>query len=151
MRWASHRWARRSLAGVLVATAVVQAIWLVRAAESIRTAEPKGEVKDAIAYVAGHAGLRFRLSDRVRKLALEQQLVLPPNVTDDHDAERFVLFGQADGPGPWHWRTNDPWLAEAVFGPREVSIFWYATWTGRDRVLIMTRDKARGTGVPIAK
>jgi hypothetical protein len=37
-----------------------------------------------------------------------------------------------------------------MFGPKEVNIIWYAGWQGHDRVVVMTRQKARGTGVKLA-
>jgi hypothetical protein len=147
-RWIAPRWGRLALAGVLAAAGLVQAIWLVHAAETIRTAEPNRDVREALAYVAAHTATHYRLSDRVKKLAAAQHLALPGNATESRDAEQVVFFVESDGPAPPRWHTNDPWQFEAVFGPREVSMDWYSSWTGSDRVAVMTTEKARATGVP---
>jgi hypothetical protein len=144
------RWGRRALGGVLVVAMAANAAWLIRAGESIRRLDANGEVRDAIAYVARHGGTRFRLSPRVRALAAEQQLTLPPNVTEGGDPQVVVFFPKAEGPDPRQFKTNDPWLTEAVFGPGEVDFNWYSTWGGRDRVVAMTIAKAKGTGVLLA-
>jgi hypothetical protein len=139
------------LAPVLGAAAVLNAVWLVRAGESIRTADSKKDVREAIAWVGKHGNTRFRVSDQVRALALSQGLKLPANVTDGRDAGAVVFFGRAEGPPGERWTTNDPWLTRAVFGPREVNFNWYSTWGGRDRVVVMTSKKAREAGVAIAQ
>jgi hypothetical protein len=145
------RWARWTLAGGLAAVAAAQAAWLIGAAETIRHVDPKAYVREAVAYVSKHAEQRFRLSEQVRKLAVEQRLPLPPNATDDWRADRVVFFAKAEGPNPFRWEVNDPWLAEAVFGPKEVNFYWYSTWAGHDRVVVMTTERAKHTEVPFVR
>jgi hypothetical protein len=87
----------------------------------------------------------------VRALAGQRGLTLPGNVVEGGDADEVVFFARADGPPPRQWKTNDPWLTRAVFGPREVNFNWYSTWVGRDRVVVMTRAKAASTGVSLAR
>ncbi|HEY2900621.1 MAG TPA: glycosyltransferase family 39 protein [Polyangia bacterium] len=142
---------RAALAGILAIVAVVQAAWLIGAGESIRHFDSKVDVKDAVAYVADHPETRYRLSDRVRSMAAQQGVTLPANATDRADEQAVVFFARADGPGPRHWKTNDRWLTKAVFGPREINFNWYASWENRDRVLVMTVEKARATGVALAQ
>jgi hypothetical protein len=142
---------RRLLAVALGAVHLTQAVWLVRAGESIRRTSPKRSVREALAYVAARPDTRFRVSGKVAALASELGLALPPNARRDGRAEHVVFFGASEGPGPWSWKTNDPWLTEAVFGPREVNVNWYASWSGHDHVLVMTWRKAAGTGVPLTR
>jgi hypothetical protein len=138
------------LAPVLGAVAVLHAVWLVRAGESIRTATAQTEVRDAIAWIAGHGRTRVRISERVRTLAKEQGLALPANVTTGPTVDAVAFFVEAEGPGV-RWRTNDPWLTRAVFGPREVNLNWYSTWWGgRDHIVVMTDAKAKASGVALA-
>jgi hypothetical protein len=143
------RVARPALAAALGVGAVAQVLWLVRAAESIRHPDPGADVGRAVAWAAAHPGSHFRLSPKVRELAVAQKLALPPNVTDARDAGELMFFARAEGPEPTRWKSNDPWQAEAVFGPGDVDFAWYATSPGNDRVLVMSAAKAEATGVPL--
>jgi Dolichyl-phosphate-mannose-protein mannosyltransferase len=144
-------WARGALAAALAATAVVQGLWLIRAGESIRHIDNAAYVRDAFAYVTGHPATQFRVSDSVRAIAAGQHLTLPPNVTAAPNGQAVVMFGRADNGPLDRCLLNDPWLTEAVFGPREVNYDWYATWAGHDRIVIMTLEKARLSLVPLAR
>jgi hypothetical protein len=146
-----HWWARWCLTGLLLVVGGANAIWLVRAGESIRNANPKSDVRQAVTYVANHPKTRFRLSPRVKALAAEQHLAIPVNATDAANPGAVVFFARSEGPDPFHWNTNDPWLTLATFGPHEINLNWYAGWIGYDRVVAMTIEKARATGVVLAK
>ncbi len=146
-----RRWAQATVGAALVGAMVVQALFLVRAAESIRHFDPKVYVTSAIVYVTKHPRTRFRLSPKVLSLAGEQSLKIPKNVTQGPEAQEVVLFAEAEGPDSWNWRTNDPWLTRAVFGPLEMNFDWYSGWMGKDRVVVMTKAKALSTGVTLAK
>lgn len=146
-----YRWGRWSLAGALATAAAAHGLWLVRAGESIRHQDAKAHVRHALTYVADHRDTRFKLSSKVSALAAEQGLQLPANVTAGGDAQAVVFFAKDEGPGEMHWKSNDPWLTQAVFGPREVNFNWYSTWVGNDRVVAMTVAKAKATGVPLVR
>jgi len=141
---------RKLGAGALATVGVLHAAWLVRAGESIRHVDPKAYVRQALAYAAKHGDQRFRISAQVRRLAQEAKLKLPPNVTAAPKVDAVVFFGKDEGPGPWNWRSNDPFQALAVFGPLEMNFDWYTSWMGHDRVVVMTLAKARATKVPSA-
>jgi hypothetical protein len=145
------RWARWTFAALLATTGVIQAVWLIRAGESIRHIDPTADVRHALDYVARHPNTRFRLSDRVRAFALGHELALPSNVVTAPDGQQVVMFGKADMFDSERYRTNDPWLTIAQFGPREVNFDWYSVWGGHDRVLIMTIEKARDSALPFAR
>ena len=152
---------RRPILGLgallLAAIGIAHAGWLVVGGESIRRASPESEVKDAFAYVASHASTTFRLSPGVVALGQKLGLTLPPNAQDPSagkpsaNVDAFVLFARAEGPSPFTIPSNDPFLTLAVFGPREVNFNWYASWTGADRVIVMSRAKARRAGVALAQ
>jgi hypothetical protein len=151
-RLIAHRWVRRALAGGLAIGMAAQAIWLVRAAESIRHVDPQLEAEQAFEYVARHPKDRFRVSREVLLFTARAGLIVPPNVVPSRaDAGHVVFFAQKEGPNPWVWKVNDPWLTEAVFGPREVDFNWYSSWGGHDRVVVMDLPKARSFGVELAK
>jgi hypothetical protein len=145
------RGAHAAFLAALGVAAVAQASYLVGAANSIARPDVNADARAAVRYVAGHPRRTYRLSPRVRALAAAQQITLPANITDGAAADAVVFFAIADGPGARRWTTNDPWLTEATFGPREVNFNWYSSWDGRDRIAVMTVDKARAAGVALAR
>ncbi|MDP9001699.1 MAG: glycosyltransferase family 39 protein [Myxococcota bacterium] len=147
----SWRWARWSVGAALAGVLSAEAVWLLRAAESIRHVDPAAEVRQAVAYVGRHARTRFRLSSRVRSTAAQEKLILPANVIDERGADEVVFVAPTEGPDYWHWRTNDPWLTKEVFGPREVDFNWYSTWEGHERIVVMSTDKAKKMGIELAE
>jgi hypothetical protein len=150
-RWLPRRELRWALSAGLLGVFAVQAAWEIAAGESIRSFNPDRYVSEALEYVRARADTQFRVSNRVRAIARAQHLDLPPNVVSGRAGTEAVFFGIADGPGSWYFQTNDPWLTKAVFGPREVNFNWYAGWTGNDRLVVMTLEKARATGVSLAR
>jgi hypothetical protein len=147
----NNRWVRWAGISALGAVALAQAVFLIRAAESIRHIDPAAYVREAIAYVAAHPAEQFRVSNKVRVLARTQHLPMPANVTEAPGGQAVVMFGRADMGPPGLYKENDPWLTDAVFGPREVNFNWYAVWGGNDRVVVMPIEKARAGAVPLAK
>jgi hypothetical protein len=80
------------------------------------------------------------------ELVKQYKLTTPANAqAEAAGAQQIVFFPRADAPDTFVWRTNDPWFTKAVFGSREVNFNWYATWMARDRIVIMTMDKAKTT------
>ncbi len=148
LRWSI---AKKALYVVLVALALLQATWLVRAGESIRRVNPNAYVRRALAYVARHAETRFHLSPQVVNIATSRRMTIPPNVGTTKESSEIVFFARAEGPGPWEWKSNDPFQTKAVFGPHEVNFSWYTSWAGTDRVVVMTIEKARATLAPVAR
>jgi hypothetical protein len=145
------RYPRWPLAGALGALGLLQAGRLITAAESIRNANPRADAREALSYVREHPDTRFRVSSGVRAAAaLKQEAKLPKNVTRG-PADSVVFLRRTEGPGPWDWKTNDPWLFERVFGPREVNVNWYSSWGGYDHVVVMSFEKAKATGAPITR
>jgi hypothetical protein len=140
-----------ALVTALAALGFAQAVFLVRAAESIRHYDPDSYVREAIAYVEAHPKKQFRVSERVRSSAARSKLAMPPNVTRAPDGQAVVMFGRADMGSPWAYKENSPWLTDAVFGPLEVNFNWYAVWGGMDRVVVMPIETARLGEVPLAQ
>jgi len=151
--WIRNIQVRRVLAGALGAAMLAQAVWLIWAAEGIRHVSMNVQAKQAVEYVARHPKERYRLTPRIRSLAVEAGAVIPPNVVADNKmpAGHVVFFARGEGPVPYVWKVNDRWLTEAIFGPKEVDFNWYSTWSGHDRIVVMDINKARSFGVDIAK
>ncbi len=145
-------WIRATVAVLLVGAAAANAVWMTSAAETIRHIDQNADTQAAIAYIAKHPKITFRISDQVGRLALEQRLRLPANITTTATAPgAVVFFAKAEGPDPYLIHTNDPWLTMATFGPRELNFNWYSGWWGHDRILVMTLEKAKESGVALAK
>jgi hypothetical protein len=139
-------WLRYGTAALFGMLGVAHATFLVRAAASIRHPDTKRDVRQAIEHVRHHPDQTFSLSRRVLALAAAQRLELPKNVAPRERAERVVFFARTEGPSPFAWHTNDPWLADAVFGPLEMNFFWYSSWSGADRVVVMKTARVKSMG-----
>lgn len=142
-------WPERAFLGLVAAVFVVNGVWLVRAAESIREPDARGYVRDALAYAASHPALSFKLSSRVASAAREQSLPLSANAGGGPSWDEVLYFANADEPKYKSLITNDPWLAVATFGPQEVNFNWYPTWIGHDRLVLLTRAKAEASGLEL--
>jgi dolichyl-phosphate-mannose-protein mannosyltransferase len=142
-------WARRAGAVALATGGLAQALFLIQAGESIRHVDPAAQARAALEYVRTHPDTTFHVSARVRSFAARLHVALPPNARQDGD--ELVFFAEAEGPSPFVIRSNDPFLTRAVFGPREVNFNWYSSWTGHDRVVVMTEAKARASKVALAE
>ncbi len=144
------RWPRWPFATALGAVGLVQAQFLILAAEGIRHPSPKADARAAIAYVQAHPERSFRVSEQVIRNAKTTRRDLPRNVTTKK-SDSVVFMNSAEGPGPWSWNTNDPFLFEEWFGPRDVNLRWYSSWWGYDHVVVMAFEKAKATSAPITR
>jgi len=146
------RWpvARLALVIAICCALGANAGWLIFAGESIRHRDDGAAALKAVSYVRDHPTIRFRVSPKVAALAAQRGLALPANATQAN-AEEVVFFAKEEGPASGSWLANDPWLTRAVFGPWEVNFNYYPPWQGYDRVVVMTMEKARHTGAPLAQ
>jgi hypothetical protein len=144
------RAARVTLAIVICGALIANAAWLILAGESIRHHDDRSAASDAVKYVRDHPRTRFRVSPRVTALAADRGVTLPSNSVQTN-ADEVVFFALSEGIPVERWIVNDPWLTRAVFGPREVNFNYYSTWSGSDRVVVMTIEKARAIGSQWAK
>jgi hypothetical protein len=128
---------------------VANARWLIVAGESIRHRDDGAAALQAVSYVRDHPTVRFRVSPKVAALAAQRGLALPANASQA-EADEVVFFVREEGPPPGRWAVNDPWLTRAVFGTWEVNINYYE-WGGYDRIVVMTLEKARAAGTPLAQ
>jgi Dolichyl-phosphate-mannose-protein mannosyltransferase len=145
------RFARRVLSGVMVGVAVLQSVWLVRAGESIRNYDLVSYTRQAMEYVTDHPKTQFRVSKNVRAIARAHHLKLPENVTSAPGGQSVVILGRGDMTDGSKQKVNDPWLTDAVFGPREVNYNWYSVWGGKDRVVVMPIETARASLIAVAR
>lgn len=146
LRWPAARCALVVAIGCALAA---NAGWLIVAGESIRHRDYGATALKAVSYVRDHPRTRFRVSPKVTALAAERGLALPANAAQA-EADEVVFFVREEGPPEARWAVNDPWLTRVVFGPREVNINYYV-WAGYDRIVVMTLEKARAAGTPLAQ
>lgn len=146
VRWPA---ARIALMVVIGGALAANAGWLIVASESIRHRDDGAAALQAVTYVRDHPSVRFRVSPKVTALAAQRGLALPANASQA-EADEMVFFVKEEGPPPGRWAVNDPWLTRAVFGSWEVNINYYE-WGGYDRIVVMTREKARAAGTPLAQ
>jgi hypothetical protein len=139
------QWARRGAIGGATALLAFNGAWLFIAAESIHGRSPSRSAREALTYVESHPAERFRVSSQVAALAGRP---LPANCGSA--GTHVVFFARGEGPPDVGWPVNDPFLTEAVFGPKEVDLNWYSTWAGDDHVVIMTLARARAARVSLA-
>jgi hypothetical protein len=144
--WLPRPWLRASVFAALSAIGVLNAAWLVQAAESIRHASLERDMEQAIQYLAQQPASRYRLSPRLAHYATKHQL--PRGQTAKDPVDHVAFLARAEGPDLFKWPANDPWQAERVFGPLEVNFDWYPSWGGADRVVVMSLAKAKEIGLP---
>jgi hypothetical protein len=142
-----RRWA---LAGLLVGVSLPDAVFVIAAGESIRHASPALAVRQAFEYAAARPDVRFRASEKVLASAKQHRVPIPRNVRAQGRADKVLFWGKDDVPDPWRHRTNDPNLYDAVFGPREVNLFWYSTWSGKDHVVTTSLANAQSLAIAVA-
>jgi len=142
-------WQRVPVFALLAGVAVLNAVWLVDAAESIRDASLGRDMRRAIEYLSRNHDARFKLSPRLARYALAHHM--PQGQSGKGRVDHVAFLARDEGPDPFTWPAHDPWQAERVFGPREVNIDWYPTWAGADRVVVMKTAKAERIGVPMLK
>lgn len=143
---------RPALAVGAAALLALNAVWLVRAGESIRYRGSDRYVAGLAAYVDARPARQFLVSPRVfEELArdgrtrpnLSRQL-LP--TTDAVVAHAFEAMRQMV-----EWPANVRGLTEATFGPQEVNFNYYPTWLGNDRILVMSLEGARKARVRLLR
>jgi 4-amino-4-deoxy-L-arabinose transferase-like glycosyltransferase len=137
-------------------TLAIDALWLVRAAESIAARSPERVVREAAAWVSANDRERIFLSPRVRsELGEVLDLAGPGPIQDEAAGATVVLLYPEEGFEDFRdWPANDRSLTLATLGPHEVDFNYYPTWgaekSGRwtnERILVVSAAKARRYGV----
>lgn len=150
MRSLRANWSTMVWAGLLGGALCINAFWLIASAESIVERHTNRFVRDAANYVRIHSDTKFILSPRVKR-QLSTVESSPANLTvDPAQADEFVLYAR-EGMLRWHdWPANYRGLTQAWFGPREVNFDMYPNWWGDDRIVVISRHRARQIGLHIA-
>jgi hypothetical protein len=137
----------RVLPVVLVVAGVVSVVDVGRAAATV--GDSRGPVVELAAWVDDHADEPVLASPAIIEAlaALRGQaspsLQPPPGPT----APRWVLAFPEELLPLARWGGADPFLAERVFGPREINWNLYPTWGGPPRAVLVDIGKARRLGL----
>lgn len=141
-----RRWLRGALAGVVAVGLAINAVWLYRAAWSIRDATPHDALIDFADYVSAQPPQSVFASTTVRQDMSKQGLDLTRLAKKIEDA-RELAFYPNDWATFWTRPVNLPRVSKTWFGPWEVNFDWYTTWVGFQRiVLVSAKDEAWPAG-----
>jgi hypothetical protein len=131
---------------VIIASLLVNAAWLLYAADTIIARHSDRFVRETAAYISTEKEKLFFLSLRVRLHLSKLGLMQFPNVVDDPTQAREVVFYATEALKSWSdWPTNRLRLIKTWFGPYEVNYDMYLAWTwrGDDRIIVMPLGDAK--------
>jgi len=143
-----HRPAGRTVVIAAVATILcANAVWLGRAAYSIRRATPDTALADLSNYVSKQPPQRIYASAPVlaglRRLGLDTSRF----ATSVAKAEDLAVY-----PDDWvdmeSRPCNIPGVLKTWFGPAEVNWTYYTSWMGFQHILLIPKSKAEALGHP---
>lgn len=133
------------MAGLLIAAFVINAGWLVMAAETItlRGTDQFGDpfFKDFVAFAEANPDIRIGVSNDVWfAMVADRAIDPPPNIL--HNEWENIDYGATYlKEVTWILPSNRPGLFAHVFGSLEVNLNYYSTWKGDKRVVMLEADK----------
>ena len=148
------RLAKAAFAFIVAALLIVNTADQIRASSSIvRRRDTASFVADFSLYAEEHPRRHFLVSQRLATELGRQGRwpganlrVAPPGRPGSYD-EYASFSSETVTPRHLEWRTNRPGTFVAVFGPREVNLDYYTGWIGDERVITLSPEMARETGV----
>jgi hypothetical protein len=140
-------WLSLAAAGLAGSACVASLIDLHQAASTIEDRKTDRAVRELAAFVDQHHDERFLTSPFVIRSLRDFDGLARPNLVPPpfEEADRLIAFPEDLLPIP-RWGGSDPFLAEFVFGPREINWNLYPTWPDPPRVVVMSLEKARRIG-----
>jgi hypothetical protein len=146
LRW---RALRIALVSAISAVALVNLLWLGKAAFTVRGRTRIDRVAQLSAYLDDHPRETFFLSDSVAT-DLAARLKTPrPNVTSVLPAATSAVFYASEvQKRDWKlWTANRFDYVRTWFGPYEVNFNYYPSWSGDDRIVVMSAQSALPLGL----
>lgn len=145
VRAARRRPLQVAVAGLLTAPLVANAVFQVRAAESIREWTRLVGLQSLVDHAAAHPERKYRVFPEVSLGLKRRKGELPANLAPRmDDADAVVLYNREI---PWgNVESNRPGFAEAIFGPLDVHFDYYTSWPER-RILVVPVAEARAMGI----
>jgi len=166
--WLPLRTWRFAWAGLLAGLLVLNALWLVSAAQSIRLRGTDAYLRQFNDYAARNPQVTFYLSEpawqaweklgqggeaarNVRRLA-DVDVNLPAAQFCQEQNGRVVAFAQERKDVLVRWGKDDlgefiPTRNTQIFGAWDVNFIYYPLWAGEDRLLVLHTEKACRLGV----
>jgi hypothetical protein len=144
-------WLSLVAAGLAGIACVASLIDLHQAASTIEDRKTDRALRELAAFVDEHHDERFLTSPYVIRSLRDFDGVERPNLVPPPfaAADRLIAFPEDLLSAP-RWGGTDPFLAEYVFGPREINWNLYPTWPDPPRVVVMSLDKARRIGAHLS-
>jgi len=144
--------ARLALALAIGGCLLINAGWLVYAAQTIADHHSDKFIRAVARHISAERETRFYLSPRLQIQVRDVSPAFPPNIVDDPAMADRVLLYAGEGFEHWQdWPANNPWLTEQWFGPYEVNFNIYPNWWGDDRIIELTEARARTLGILLVR
>ena len=138
------------LAIVILTSLLMNASWLVYAAETIRDRKTDRFIREAASYVMANKNQRFFLSPLAELKLTQGGSIRFPNVTDDWTKADHLILYVSEGMTRWQdWPANKRLLTKTWFGPYEVNFNIYPNWWGDDRIIVMSVERAKEIGIVV--
>jgi hypothetical protein len=137
--------------GILSALLLHNGLFLLSSARSISDEDRGSPVRLVSEYIDDHGDDRFVLSPEVRGAFRDDDRLIPENarVRKPSPGDEYVFwYSQVEAVSQTLtvWPTTKRGYYRD-FGSLEVNFDYYPTWTGPDRVIVMTRDELRDVGL----
>jgi 4-amino-4-deoxy-L-arabinose transferase-like glycosyltransferase len=143
---------RYTWVGVISLLLVVNGIWLVTAAESIRYRHTDHYIHQLVAYIKSHPQVPYHVSERIWK-ELASKGDVGSNVSKLAGAETgmAVFYAREGLDDLGKWPKNRVGVVTKLFGPWEVNFEYYPLWAGDNRIVLMPVERAHQIDLSILR
>jgi hypothetical protein len=143
---------RYAWAIVICLLLVVNGIWLVTAAESIRYRHTDHYIHQLVAYIDNHPQASFHVSERIwRELASLGDIGTNVSKLAGVETGMAVFYAREGLNDLGKWPKNQVGLVTKLFGPWEVNFEYYPLWAGDNRIVLMPVERIRQIGLSILR
>ncbi len=144
---------RLALSAVILTMLTANALFLARAAETIRHRENDRFVRALARHIDERPGAQFLVSQRIWDQLASTDGKARPNVSLalSPETDAVVVYAFEAMRAIVEWPANVRRLTMATFGPLEVNFNYYPTWLASDRILVMSVEEARRARVRLLR
>jgi hypothetical protein len=131
---------------------VVNGIWIVTAAESIRYRHTDHYIHQLVAYIDNHPRVSFHVSERIwRELASMGDIGANVSKLVGAETGMAVFYAREGLDDLGKWPKNQVGVVTTLFGPWEVNFEYYPLWAGDNRIVLMPVERVRQIGLSILR